>query len=897
MALSRPPSSMRVTALPTAVHWLAMRARRCLAVLTAAASVSMLAAGQTHADVTPEAFGNCGKRAARSAIVSTDVPARVKAALPEGYVPELGTRLARFYFRPYFVECSDLNGDNRRELIAEFGGSTVSSPTPWTILEVPRGHSEPRVAFLQPEVSYLTLLVRRNYVVERQKTFLGNEPNCCPAGPPKVRFVRWTGTRFEYTSRRPPDEDVPDPPPEGGSGPPPPSGEPGCEGAVQAGPLELRASCFRRQEDGTYQATGQVRINGIDLVPARGDAEVVFDPESLELRASGTVQLQVGPVVLYEGTFNRNLGASFTLRVPGGSSLKGFPVTGEAKVTLRGNGAEIAANVSIEALGGVSGGATLTATTTEGLRLDALNLKVGQARVGPIPIRDVSLGYTRTAEGDRWEGGATIELPGPKLASLTGFAAFLNGGFVEGRGELAGSFPVFPGVLLTKVSAGLVLEPEFGFSGGMALSAGPSVLGVTAASVDGTFTYQDGAPALFRLNGDITLVKVKLAGGELAYRTNGQITMRGNLDLTLGGVGFQGDLAGFVDGLRAFSAEGSGTVGYKGAGLGGEGIVSSVGAAACGNLGLGVKAGFGVRWDDFPKPDIMELSCGIGDWRVAGPASARASQAAGRSFRVRRGTRQLTLSAVGEGAPPAVTLRGPGGVVLSAPASGATLEDGRLAFRNEADATSYLTVARPRPGRWTLAPEPGSARVVRYRRAHTLGPVRVRARVSGRGATRRLRWSVSRRRGLRVSFYERSGAGVRRIAVTRGGRGARRFRPAATSRPRRRIIALIERGGLPEDQRVVDRFRARSRRPGRPSRVRVRRRRGVAIVRFSRSRRAIRHEVRVRISDGRTLLFLPRRPRTIRVGGVARRDRVTVTVRGLDGAGRTGPARRARLRR
>ncbi len=450
-------------------------------------------------------------------------------------------------------------------------------------------------------------------MVERQKTVLPTDPNCCPSGPVKTRFVRWTGASFEYAGRRPPDEDVPDPPPDGAPGPPPPSGEPGCEAAVQAGPLELRASCFRRQEDGTYKATGQVRINGIDLVPAKGDAEVVFDPESLELRASGTVQLQVGPVVLYEGSFNRNLGVSFTLRVPKGSSLKGFPVTGEAKVTLRGNGAEIAANVSIEALGGVSGGATLTATTTEGLRLDALNLKVGQARVGPIPMRDVSLGYTRTPEGDRWEGGATIELPGPKLASLSGFAAFVNGGFVEGRGELTGSFPVFPGILITRVSAGLVLEPEFGFSGGMALSAGPRVLGVTAASVDGTFTYQDGSPALFRLNGDITLVKVKLAGGELAYRTNGQVTMRGNLDLTLGGVGFQGDLAGFVDGLRAFSAEGSGTVGFKGTGLGGEGVVSSVGAAACGKGPFGLRAGFGVRWESFPQPTIMAPSCGIGE--------------------------------------------------------------------------------------------------------------------------------------------------------------------------------------------------------------------------------------------------------------------------------------------
>ena len=97
-------------------------------------------------------------------------------------------------------------------------------------------------------------------------------------------------------------------------------------------------------------------MNGIDLVPAKGDAEVVFDPKSLELRVSGTVQVQAGPVVLYEGSFNRTLGVSFTLRLPAAAAVKGFPLQGEAKVTLRGNGAEIAANASVEALGGVSGG-------------------------------------------------------------------------------------------------------------------------------------------------------------------------------------------------------------------------------------------------------------------------------------------------------------------------------------------------------------------------------------------------------------------------------------------------------------------------------------------------------------------------------------------------------------
>ena len=862
-----------------------------LLVAVLAACVPALAAPPAQAVVTPKAFGKCGSAAAKRAVLRTNVLQTITQELNAGSSIEYEARVPT----PASPVCRDLNGDGRRDMVVEVGVSfgTVSSPEPWVILEVPRGRTEPRVAFYQTETSYLRLRVRRRYVIERQETLLPGDLNCCPSGRPKIRFVRWTGTRFEYTSRRPQDEDVPDGPPDG-YGPPRPSGQAGCEGTVRAGPVELRASCFRRQADGTYRGTGQVRINGIDLIPSRGDAEVVFDPQSLELRASGTVQLQAGPVVLYEGSFNRNLGVSFTLRVPGGASLKGFPVTGEAKVTLRGFGAEVAANVSIEALGGVSGAVKLSATTQGGLRLDAISLKVAQARVGPIPMRDVSLGYARTAEGDRWEGGATIELPGPKIASLTGYAAFLNGRFAEGRGELTGSVAVFPGIFLTKVRAGLVLEPQFGFSGGMALSAGPRVLGTTAASIDGTFTYQDGSPALFRLNGDISLVRVKLAGGELAYRTNGQITMSGNLNLTLGGVGFAGDLSGYVDGLRAFSAEGNGTVGFKGKGLSGEGVVSSVGAAACGNALL-LKAGFGVRWEEFPKPTIMAPSCGLDRWRVT--PGAAASQAGGRALRVRRGTRQLTLSAVGRGAAPAVTLRGPGGFTLSAPAAGAVLERGRLAFRNADDATTYFAVGRPRTGRWTLTTDPGSAAIAQLRSADLLPAVRVRARVSGRGRVRRLRYAVSRRPGLRVTFLERSGAGVQRIAATRGGRGTSRFRPAAARGLRRRVVALIERAGLPEDQRTVDRFRARTPRPGRPRRLRVRLRGRTAVIRWSRARGAVRHELRVRVSDGRTLLFLPHRARRVRVGAIARRDRVRATVRGLDAAGRAGPARRAGLRR
>ena len=118
------------------------------------------------------------------------------------------------------------------------------------------------------------------------------------------------------------------------------------------------------------------------------------------------------------------------------------------------------------------------------------------------------------------------------------------------------------------------------------------------ATISGDFLYQDGTPATFRISGDIALVKVRLSQGSLAYRTDGRVDF-GNVELALKGFAYR-QLDRLVDGLRAFSAQGDGTVGYKGAGAGGKGVLSTRGGAACADLGL-FSVGFGFRWEDFPS--------------------------------------------------------------------------------------------------------------------------------------------------------------------------------------------------------------------------------------------------------------------------------------------------------
>ncbi len=831
---------------------------------------------------TPAAFGTCTKDDAERVWRGSDLPRRIESEYGETFTP------ATEVFGVYRQYCRDLTGDGVREMIVALGGPTVSSPEPWAIYQVDGG-GNPVIAFAEIKVSYIALQIRGDAypdidVKVRQRYFTGDEPNCCPQGA-RYRYVRWNGSAFVYGKRRRPPEEQPSEQ----SGPPAPSGEEGCEGRVTAGPIDIRAACLRRRSDGTYEAAGRARLNGIDFVPSEAGVRILFDPRRLELSTSGDFKVQVGPVILYEGRLkDRSLRATFPLRIPGQTQLKGFPVSGEARVTLRTDGAEIGVNVSLAALGGVSGAATLQANQENGLRLDALSLKVPRAQIRAVPITDAELTYTRTPEGqDRWTGGATVGLPGPRIASLGGSATLLDGRFAEASGELTGNVSVGPGIFLTAVRARLVLEPEFGLGGGMSVSVGPQVAGVTAATISGDFFYQDGNPATFKISGDIALVKVRLSQGSLAYRTDGRVDFSGNLDLALKGFGFTGSMTGWVDGLRAFNAEGEGNVGFNGVGPGGKAVLSTRGGAACGGIGP-LKIGFGFRWEDFPEPSFD--GCDLDSFsEVRSAQSAPIDPGASRTVRVTRGTRGLAIAASGAQGAPAIAVRSPSGETIAPPATGALVDQaaGRLAFRNADQSTTYIVVARPEAGDWTVTVDAGSTAVTALRRAGALAPARVRARVRGG----RIVYSATRRRGQQIEFVERGIDVNRRIALTGRSRGSVRFRPAEGPAGLRVVTANVLQDGLPRDAFTVTRFRARTVRPGRVRGVRVRRTARSARVSWRGAANAGAYNVRVRISDGRSLLLrASARRRTVTVRGVARRMRVTASVRAVTRGGRAGKA-------
>jgi hypothetical protein len=64
------------------------------------------------------------------------------------------------------------------------------------------------------------------------------------------------------------------------------------------------------------------------------------------------------------------------------------------------------------------------------------------------------------------------------------------------------------------------------------------------------------------------------------------------------------------------------------------------------------------------------------------------------------------------------------------------------------------------------------------------------------------------------------------------------------------------------------------------------------VVRWHRDTRAKRYELRAKLTDGRVLLLLLKKPQTT-ITAVAKTTTATVTVRGIDAAGVAGPQARA----
>jgi len=715
--------------------------------------------------------------------------------------------------------------------------------------------------------------------------------------------------------------------------PPPPPGE-GKEDALGApkgecglnrvtlGPAEILASCFTKKSDNVYEAMSRVRVDGIDLFPQDARVRVDVQQQRIEITRA---RLQVGNIVLYEGRIDWSPRATIELGLPTGTVIRGIPVSGNLAISLQPDRASLKASAKLpSALGGASGKLELAATNEDGPKLNQFKIEAsGLSLGGRLGINGVLLNYERTSAGDRWEGGATLAIPRPGSPLLVhGKLAILNGKFSSASAEVDGiNQSLAYGVFLQRLRAAVAVDP-LSLSGGIGLSAGPQILGREAVSIDGDGKATFGDPHVYEVSGKVRVVEAEIASGYLNYRSSGLVEFGGKLGIDKSGFKASVSADGWIDGLRAFNAHGTGTFSVSRASFGAEGVVSNVGIAAC-RRGAGPDVGAGYRWGG--DVTFFASSCDIGEFESV-RSTALPGSGGDLRFQVADGEPVEVLAFRGSDAPPLVTLRGPDGSRIVTPADGRGIDEPQLMLaQSEQDDTTYVAVYSPRGGTWTVETAPGSSPVAGIQRASALPDPHPEATVEAEGQDSLLRWQLRPIPGQRIEFVERTAHGGQVIATSNSATGTATFTPLADADASRQIVAVVEQYGLPRETTAVERYQeqpatptpaqpaaevprdangdaaslsppvARIRPPAIPAQVHLRRQAGQVVVSWPAARGAVRYMVRGWITNGRRVYATRTRRRWV-IRGVRATDGIVVRVRSLGSDGRRSAPRTARLK-
>lgn len=682
-------------------------------------------------------------------------------------------------------------------------------------------------------------------------------------------------------------------PPGGGPTPTPPVPPAACRLLTFAAVDVIADACLKKEGD-TYTATGGLRINGLRV--ELGSGKLKFDVKQRTITSSGaSVTVKLGDTVLFKRpidlTLPKGSTASIgTFDVSGGGDLLGFPLKGSVDVKFRGGGVEVPVHLGLPALfGGVTGDLIVRADNVAGVHLRELHVKVGDALIGPLEIKDLFFDYD--ADSASWQGGANVILPpqppGPSLKSQIGF--------VKGELDHLGAELTLPepGVILDpfgvthlkKIRFALSTKPSLRLTGGVTVNAGPTIAGVAAVGVDGDLTFTLGDPAVFRVDGRVSLVSIPLATAFFELRTNGYVGFGGHLGLEAFGFSASADLDGWLF-KSAFNVGAKAQICLGDLGCeGGEVVFSSVGFAGCAYTTL-ADFGAGYKWGESIDP--MFTGCDVGPYK----ATAAAAQAGGaRSVSFGGGLPSGVVAVTGSGAPPHVALVGPGGVRIEDTPGTKSETPTSLAFHDPKTDTTYFLVKRPAAGSWSVEPLADSAPVTGVHSADGIEDPKVTGSVqrTGRGRTRVLSYNVAPRPGQKVTFAEQGKGAAKPIGgVAKEGRGTIRFDPMDGPGGTRKIIAMVSSYGKPRAQLTVASYVAPPpAKPATPKRLKARRSGTKLVVSWARAANARRYEVRATLSDGRRLLVRQKGTR-LTIPAFATKARATVTVTGLKADGTRG---------
>jgi uncharacterized delta-60 repeat protein len=678
-----------------------------------------------------------------------------------------------------------------------------------------------------------------------------------------------------------------------------------CTDETRLGPVLLRASCLRLLPSGRIEATGAVSLNGL-VATTDTATKLIVDPVTSriftekEKGGAGSLVMSIAGIPLFKGPIDwkikvGNVDFFADVLAPVGAAFKGFPIAGDVKLRLNGGAVVVTLSIDLpKPFNVVTGSLSFAVDPDTGVRFDGLAIVASKVPLGAVEVRDLKIVYSDTY--DSWEGSGYIVLPTPNRTTIGIGAGFKSGRFAHAEGSVDNAnIALGAGVFLQKISFSITVDP-LRIAGGVGISAGVAVNGISPIRIDGGIVFQLASPpvpTILRVDGNLKLFDVPTANAYIQYSSTGLFELGASIEVGKRPLAYaNASVSGWLDGSSGlWSVDGSGTACVTVVCLAAEATINARWIAACAQIDLVVTklgAGFAYPWGG--TPEVFE-GCDLGTYRIAKPSSP--SRALRRfapdtpSFAIAKGQRVAALKIIGTAGVPHVRVSGPSGSPLDLPATGtAAVRQGRFFAVPDVDGGAWhVLVGKPEPGSWSVAVVDGPSAVAAVTVAGALPAPNVKARVKGSGARRTLVYSVAPATGQTVRFVERGKGRTHEIARTGGGSKETAFTPSLGPGGRRTIVAYIEQDGAPRTSRVVASFVATApAKPKAPGRVTISRRGRDLVVTFAAVKGAAEYELFATGANGERLYVRQPRAGVVRFAGEATGRAFDVQVRGI-GAG------------
>lgn len=666
---------------------------------------------------------------------------------------ELSTDIIYGFGPEHFEEFTGSEGRTYTYGVCYYGSNTDDGTVPETVATV---------EIVDPNGQRRTL--KRTLSAAKQAYYLGSSPE----GPGYEPGDDWCSTG----PYRPATE----------TGPPPDTGT-GGGGAFEGCPrvrrrigvVELCANQFTGGGP-VYTASGNVRVNGSVYL---GEGPVLVDVGTRKISATtssiavmrgaqafpvagGGLVIDANAVTDPVSGRDQLAAISLSSARPDLQALKlaGLPLSvtgltgGSMKLYLdrrEGGGVITQAGVTLPFAGGQQSAGSL-AVGVHGASATPVRALGGSASFGNVVLPGAwgFTGFTLTYNeaGNTWRASGGLQTPY--------FGLDLSGGLADGQ--------------LDEVGVSVARDVPIGATGFIMTKVGGRVAGLSRpplriqASVSAKWGSVPGAANALLLLNDVTLDvdlsgKASLKGnitflsnpspvkGTIAinfaispFRASGRLSANaelGPLEVNAGG--------GVVVRTNAFTAAGNADGKVRGVTIASaRGVVSDKGVGVTGRFCFWracTDLGAGMNWKDFP--DVRYIGADVDQFVTASSVAASAA-ATRRSIVVKPGRPFLFVDADGaDGTQPAFRLRSPNGRTYT---TGIPKADSRI-LKDRALGFTALTIANPRPGRWTVTPT-GTAKGTRFVGQAVRRTKRVRvARVSPRGSRAK---ALSRRSGAAI---------------------------------------------------------------------------------------------------------------------------------------------------